>query len=500
MPRAETNSQGLAVRSSSSPVRFCPYPDEDIIRNKLTKIKDAQTLIVFTPRRLKYRFGFICLRGRAWQSMPGPAPASRVYSPFLKRFNQKETAGSICQPDWFSSLSTHRRTPTDPNLPDATKADPRGKVQVNNPRVCKDVLYSLCMPTIVEVAKRAKVSTATVSNVIRGTRKVSEGRAARVQAAIRELNYFPNEIARSLKVRQTRMLAMVLPDITNPFFPEIIRGAEDAAFARGYFLLTANTDEQPGRERRIVAALRSYRVDGILLATSQGSQDHDTSHIAAMVDAGVSVVCLDRAVPNVSTDAVLLDNVGGARECVRHLAKQGHREIAIITGAMHLQTGYERLQGYKLALEDAGIAFNQQLVKEGDFRLESGLRLGEELLQRPTRPTAIFVCNGVMALGVLNAFEQAHVHCPRDIALATFDDISVDHGFHSHITAVVQPSYEMGSRAATILMDRVEGVLADGWTVVRVTPRLVLRESTSIQLPPHAGHVTRFRKTRKKTI
>jgi LacI family transcriptional regulator len=338
------------------------------------------------------------------------------------------------------------------------------------------------MSTIVEVAKRAKVSTATVSNVIRGTRKVSDDRAARVHAAIRELNYFPNEIARSLKVRQTRMLAMVLPDITNPFFPEIIRGAEDAAFARGYFLLTANTDEQPGRERRIVAALRSYRVDGILLATSQGSQDQDTSHIAGMVDAGVSVVCLDRAVPNVATDAVLLDNVGGARECVRHLIKQGHRQIAIITGAMHLQTGYERLQGYKLAFEDAGVVVNQKLIAEGDFRFESGRRLGEQLLEQNEKPTAIFVCNGVMAMGVLKALEDLKINCPRDIALATFDDVSLDHAYHAHVTAVVQPSYEMGARAASILMDRIEGRLGKDWSVVRITPKLVLRESTSLQI------------------
>jgi LacI family transcriptional regulator len=338
------------------------------------------------------------------------------------------------------------------------------------------------MATIVEVAKRARVSTATVSNVIRGTRKVSEDRAARVHAAIRELNYFPNEIARSLKVRQTRMLAMVLPDITNPFFPEIIRGAEDAAFARGYFLLTANTDEQPGRERRIVAALRSYRVDGILLATSQGSQDQDTSHIAAMVEGGVSVVCLDRAVPNVATDAVLLDNVGGARECVRHLIKQGHRRIAIITGALHLQTGYERLQGYKLALEDAGIAINEEFIMEGDFRFESGRRLAEQLLQQQKKPTAIFSCNGVMAMGVLQALEELNIRCPEDIALATFDDVSVEHAYHSHVTAVVQPSYEMGARAASILMDRVEGRLGKDWSLVRVSPKLVLRESTSRQV------------------
>ena len=338
------------------------------------------------------------------------------------------------------------------------------------------------MSTIVEVAKRAKVSTATVSNVIRGTRKVSEARTARVQAAIRDLKYFPNEIARSLKVRQTRMIAMVLPDITNPFFPEIIRGAEDAAFARGYFLVTANTDEQAGRERRIIAALRSYRVDGILLATAQGAHDQDTAHIADMVQAGVSVVCLDRAVPDVSTDAVLLDNVGGARECVRHLIKQGHRRIAIITGPLHLQTGGERLQGYKLALEDAGIAIDPKLIVEGDFRMESGRRWAGELMERRIRPTALFVSNGVMMLGVLQVLEDLKLDCPRDIALATFDDVSVDHAFHAHITTVIQPSYEMGSRASSMLMDRIEGRLGKDCSIVRVSPKIVLRDA-AISLP-----------------
>jgi LacI family transcriptional regulator len=338
------------------------------------------------------------------------------------------------------------------------------------------------MSTIVEVAKRAKVSTATVSNVIRGTRKVSELRTARVQAAILELKYFPNEIARSLKVRQTRMLAMVLPDITNPFFPEIIRGAEDAAFARGYFLVTANTDEQAGRERRIIAALRSYRVDGILLATAQGAHDQDTAHIGDMVQAGVSVVCLDRAVPDVATDAVLLDNVGGARECVRHLIKQGHRRIAIITGALHLQTGEERLQGYKLALEDAGLPVDPKLIAEGDFRLDSGRRAAQQLLKQRVKPTALFVCNGVMTLGVLQVFEEMKIDIQSNIALATFDDVSVDHALHAHITAVVQPSYEMGSRAATMLMDRIEGRMGKDSSIVRVTPKLVLRDSTLRQV------------------
>jgi LacI family transcriptional regulator len=302
----------------------------------------------------------------------------------------------------------------------------------------------------------------------------------RVQKAIRELDYSPNEIARSLKVKQTRMLALVLPDITNPFFPEIIRGAEDTAFERGYFLMTANTDEQIGRERRIMAALRSYRVDGILLASAPGK---DSDHIRGIMQGGTSVVCLDRTVSGVNTDAVLLDNVRGGRECVRHLIQGGHSKIAIITGALSLQTGMERLRGYEEALRESDIDVDRNLVLEGDFRYESGYRLGKELLKRRVKPTAIFVCNGVMTVGVLKAFEELGVRCPEDISLATFDDLAVDRSFHPHLTAVVQPGYEMGARAATILMDRVEGKLTNEPFVVRIVPTLVVRESTRPQKP-----------------
>ncbi len=342
------------------------------------------------------------------------------------------------------------------------------------------------MLTIVEVARRAEVSTATVSNVIRGTRKVSDELTRRVQAAIAEMNYTPNEIARSLKLKQTRMLAMVLPDITNTFFPDILRGAEDAAFARGYFLLSANTNEQPDRERRIIAALRSYRVDGILLASAQSSYDHDAKHIASMISAGCAVVCLDRAVPDVTTDAVLLDNVGGARACVRHLIERGHRRIAIITGALHLQTGLERLEGYRLALGEAGIAEDKKLILEGDFRLQSGRLLCEQLLRNSPRATALFVCNGMMTLGVLQVLHERHLNVPRDYALATFDEISMDQSFFVPLTTVVQPSYEMGFRAANMLMDRIEGNLGGGPSVIRVEPSLKLRQSSAGRRPVRA--------------
>lgn len=330
------------------------------------------------------------------------------------------------------------------------------------------------MSTIVEVAKRAGVSIGTVSNVIRGTARVSQELRERVTAVIREVGYYPGSVANHLKIRQTCMLGMILPDITNPFFPAIMRGAEDRAFERGYLLVTANTDEQIAREQQIVSALRSRRVDGILLAAASGK---DTQHIREAIQAGISVVCLDRAAAGVDTDAVLLDNVRGGQRCVRHLIRSGYRDIAIITGPLGVQSARERYQGYQDALRDAEIELSQGMILEGDYRKESGYRLGKKIAKMRRRPSAVFVCNGVMTLGVLEALEEMGIQCPQDIALATFDDLPGSHLFHARLTTVVQPSYEIGSRAATILIDRVEGKLTGPSLIVRIAPTLILGEN-----------------------
>jgi LacI family transcriptional regulator len=298
---------------------------------------------------------------------------------------------------------------------------------------------------------------------------------ARVEAAIRDLDFHPNEIARSLKVNQTYMLGMVVPDITNPFFPQIIRGAEDKALERGFLLVAVNTDEQMGREQRIVSALRSRRVDGILLVPTRGN---GVNHIRGAIESGIAIVCLDRVPAGMKIDAVMLDNVRGAQECVRHLIRTGYRSIAVITGPLALGVARERLRGYEEGLREAGIAISKELILEGDFREASGYRLGKELLLRRARPSAILVSNGVMALGVLQAFEELGVRCPDDIALATFDDLAGDRAFHPRLTVVAQPGYEIGARGATLLMDRIEGKVTKKPSVVRVEPTLIVREST----------------------
>ncbi len=343
------------------------------------------------------------------------------------------------------------------------------------------------MSTIVEVAKRAKVSVGTVSNVIRGNPQVGRQLRERVEAAIRELDYHPNEIARSLKVNQTYMLGMVLPDITNPFFPQIIRGAEDKAGERRYLLVTANTDEHIEREQSIVAALRSRRVDGLLLACAPGK---DSGHIRRLIDFGIPVVCLDRAPVGIKVDSVLLDNVRGGEDCTRHLIRVGYRSIAIITGPLKLPNARERLRGYENALREADLEIDKDLILEGDFREESGYRLAKELLLRRFRPSAIFVCNGVMTLGVLQAFEELGVHCPDEVALATFDDLAGDRSFYPRITVVAQPGYEMGAVGATLLMDRIERKISGKPVVIRLMPTLIVRESTKMR---SSGERSKFR-------
>lgn len=340
------------------------------------------------------------------------------------------------------------------------------------------------MATITEVAKRAGVSIGTVSNVISGNVPVSDHLKKRVLDAIRALDYHPNHIARSLKVRQTNMLGMVIPDITNPFFPEMVRGAEDAALAKGYLLVTANTDERIEREKNVVSVLRSRQVDGLLIAVAPARGE--LAHLQSVMEAGIPIVCLDRVPPGISLDSVAVDNVKGAQDCVRHLIRSGHCEIAIITGSLALEIGRERLKGYEAALRDAEIAIRRELILEGDFREESGYRMAKEILLGQRRPTALFVSNGVMTLGVLQALDEIGVRCPEDIALATFDDLPFGRAFHPHLTAVAQPTYEIGFQGANLLIDRIEGRLPEKPVSIRLASELKIRESTANWAAPTA--------------
>jgi LacI family transcriptional regulator len=334
------------------------------------------------------------------------------------------------------------------------------------------------MVTIRDVARAARVSVGTVSNVLSGSASVRPELRRRVDEAMRELDYHPNQIARSLKTRQTKTLGMVISDITNPFFPQVVRGAEDAALLHGYLLITLNTDDQVERERRALGMLRARKVDGLLLTVS--ASNAEMSHVAHFLEAGLPIVCLDREVPGLDLDIVCTDNARGARMCMQHLLSRGHRRIGYLSGSPGLYTAAMRLSGYEQALRDAGLEPDPTLILHGDFRLESGYRLAKELLLQPEPPTALFASNAMMGFGALKAVHELGLRCPEDIALAMFDDVPFGDVIQPRLTVVAQPAYEMGRAGAELLIARLEGRESSPAPLrLTLSPELVVRESTS---------------------
>jgi LacI family transcriptional regulator len=335
------------------------------------------------------------------------------------------------------------------------------------------------MATIKEVAKRAKVSVGTVSHVLTGAATVSPERRERILAAMRDLKYHPNDIARSLKLSRSHMLGMVVSDITNPFFSQLVRGAEDAALNRNYLLLTFNTDERVEREMHVLTVLRKRRVDGLLLVIAPSNTK--PYHVTEFITVGTPVVCLDRVPRGVRVDSVTVDNVAAARDCVNHLLDQGHKRIAVLTGSLLLQNARARLQGYKEALARRHLPIDPHLICEGNFRMDSGYQLALGLFSRPDRPTALFVSNGLMAIGAMKAMTQVGLRCPQDVALASFDDFSLAEVLQPPLTTVVQPAYDIGYQGATLLMQRIESGEKPGRTRparIRLATELRVRGST----------------------
>jgi len=336
------------------------------------------------------------------------------------------------------------------------------------------------MPTIKEVADLAGVAVGTVSHVINGSVRVSEPLRRKVQEAIRELDYHPNYVARSLKTSKTRTLGIIVPDMTISFFPQVIRGAESAARERGYSLIAVNSDEDGHRQRELLSLLRSQRVEGILLVIAAAPTP--VTQISRMISAGMRLVCLDRIPDRVPVDSVSVEDTSAAELGVDHLIAMGHRRIAIVTGPPTLKNERQRLLGYKQALQRAGLTPDPKLIWAGNNRPEDvGAICRERLQDLGSRPEAIFATNGPTGLGVLRAFRDCGLNTPDDLAFVTFDELTVDDLFKPSITTVVQPAYEIGFRAAEILMQRIEAIGERGESVtVRLPAKLLVRASSGL--------------------
>ena len=342
------------------------------------------------------------------------------------------------------------------------------------------------MATIKEVAKKAGVSVGTVSNVLRGSPTVSTEIRARVDKVIRLLDYHPNQAARSLKTSQSHLLGMVISDITNPFFPQLARGAEDAAIQQGYLVVASNTDDQVEREKRILSVLRARSVDGILLVVAPNRGDSE--HIRKIMESKIPIVCLDRLPQGLAVSAVSTDAVSASEMCMRHLISTGHRRIAIINGDPGLQTACDRLQGYKNALAEANIPLQPELIATGDFRANSGYLLTKQMLLSGKNPTALFVTNGMMGLGALRAIKELGIQCPGDIALAVFDGVPGNGSFAPEVTSVVQPAYQIGYQGVELLLRLREAGESAIPTQIRLEAELCIGESTLPRRPFPSGY------------
>ena len=335
------------------------------------------------------------------------------------------------------------------------------------------------MATIKHVALHAGVSVTTVSHVVNTTRHVSKAVSDRVDLAIRELGYVPSAVARSLKSNSTRTLGMLIPNSSNPYFAEIVRAVEDRCFAAGYTLILCNTDDAPQRQSVYLKVLAERRIDGLIVV----STGDDEALVAQLHGLQMPAVLLDREIDDPGCDLVETAHKEGALLAVHHLIALGHTQIACIAGPAHVRAGEQRVEGWRQALAEAGIATDaaHTAPSRGGFTSQGGYEAMQSILRdEPVqqRPKAVFVCNDLMAIGALRAAHEAGVHVPDALSVIGFDDIELSAYTCPPLTTVAQPKDRIGALAVDMLLDRLRGQRLET-SKVMLQPELRVRSSTA---------------------
>lgn len=337
------------------------------------------------------------------------------------------------------------------------------------------------MPTILDVAKKAGVSSATVSHVINNSRFVAPATRERVLNAISSLGYRRDGIARSLRRSQTGTIGLIISDLSNPFFSDIIRGVEDTVYSYGqdYNVILCNTEENEEKERLYLDVLLEKRVDGIVMAPAGGNH----AYLRDLAAGGFPIVFVDRWLPGINVDAVVVDNYDAAYRIVTHLIGLGHRRIAIMVAQLGSSAITERIEGYRAALAAAALPFNSDYVFRSTSSIDDGCAAGLRLLDTVPRPTATFGTNNFVTIGMMNALAQRGLRCPEDLAVVGFDDFPWASAFYPRLTTVAQPGYELGHTAADLLFQRIANKHTGppGKTILSTTLRI--RESCGRTMP-----------------
>lgn len=335
------------------------------------------------------------------------------------------------------------------------------------------------MANMKKIAELAGVSLGTVSHVLNDTARVREPLRKRVLDAVRATGYQPSQLARGLRRDKTNILAMIIPDILNPFFPGVVRGAEDVAFANGYRLVLCNTDNDHGKEVMHLNALRTYLPSGLIVIPSDFSDL--TAQTESYRQAGAAVVCIDRLPRNWDGDSVTINNAEGAAMAASYLIGLGHRHMAVITGPLHLTNSQDRLRGIKKSFRQAGLELRPNYLQETTFDRAGGYAKTKILLKMLPRPTAILACNDMIALGALLAVREARLRCPEDISLFGFDGLDLTETTTPQLSSVYQSSYQLGAEAAQLALDRVEKKTGP---VRHIVLKTELRIRDSVAPPP----------------
>lgn len=331
------------------------------------------------------------------------------------------------------------------------------------------------MPTIRDVAKHAGVAPITVSRVINNADYVSQKTRDRVEAAVEELGYVPNMLGQSLRFKRTMTLALVLADITNPFWTTVARGVEDVAQANGYSIILCNTDESEAKQEQYLQMLLRRRIDGILLVPASSS---DPNPVQLIQKQGIPVVLLDRKIANVQVDIVRADSENGAYQLTNHLLSLGHKHIAMLSGPETVSTAVDRANGYQQALTNANLSPDVSRLYWGEFTQDSGYQLAKAALSASPPPTALFAANNFIAIGALHALKELDLRVPDDIALVTVDDTPPTFLQEPFMTVIAQPARDMGQQAAQLILDRLTDTTDNSRQHIILPTQLFVRASS----------------------
>lgn len=331
-----------------------------------------------------------------------------------------------------------------------------------------------------DVAKLSGVAVSTVSRVIANKKNVSKSTEKRVLEAIEKLDYVPSIFARCLRKKATKIIGVILPIVTNPFFVEIIRGVEEVAFNNKYLVILCDSAEEAERDALYFEIFKSQLASGVIYCGAAESlqEGRCIKHINGLQKRGIPIVLVNRGIEGESVSSVTINNELSSFKATKYCLNLGHKNIAFIAGSLKIRKFQERLKGYKKALIQSGARANEELMKEGDMTIRGGRIATKELLKKRPFPSAIFASTDLMAIGALKEIQENGLNVPGDISVIGWDDIPIASFVNPPLTTLAEPAYKIGKEVTNLLLRQIKGEASTGIKIILDT-ELVIRDSTA---------------------